>query len=151
MIERLWFLNTEVTIVVAAAQESRGISVMRFKVPQGDSPPLHVHRDEDETFHIISGTLTCVVGGSPLHLTPGQTARVAKGIAHTYLAESPGGAEFLTITGGGSFEAFVRALGRTPSRLGLPHPSPPPTPEEAEGLRVLAAAHAIDLVGPPLS
>lgn len=149
--ERLWFLNTDVTIVVAAAEESHGISVMHFRVPHGDSPPLHVHHDEDETFHVISGALTCAVGTARLQLGPGQTARIAKGVAHTYLAESPGGAEFLAITGGGSFEAFVRALGRPPLGPGLPEPSPPPAAEDVEAFHRLAEAHAMSLVGPPLS
>jgi uncharacterized cupin superfamily protein len=81
---------------------------------------LHRHIDEDEIFHIISGTVRFVVDGKELTAGPGDTVRGPKNIPHTYRVESSDGARMLSITGRQQFEHFVRALGRQPTREGLP-------------------------------
>jgi hypothetical protein len=43
----LWFLNTYVTILISSRGGSDGISVLEHRASQGDSPPLHIHHDED--------------------------------------------------------------------------------------------------------
>jgi uncharacterized cupin superfamily protein len=60
---RLWFLDTEVTIRVSETEGGDRISVLDYLAPFGNSPPLHRHINEDEIFHIISGTLRFVVAG----------------------------------------------------------------------------------------
>jgi quercetin dioxygenase-like cupin family protein len=49
----LWFLNTYVTIRISSRDGSDGISVLEHRASQGDSPPLHIHHDEDEIFHVL--------------------------------------------------------------------------------------------------
>lgn len=51
----LWFLNTYVTICISSRDDSDGISVFEHRASQGDSPPLHIHHDEDEIFHVLEG------------------------------------------------------------------------------------------------
>jgi len=51
---RLWFLNSLVTVHASSADAQDGISVLEHFVPHGFSPPLHVHRTEDEVFHVQS-------------------------------------------------------------------------------------------------
>jgi hypothetical protein len=55
----------------------------------------------------------------------------------------------LTITRG-EFENFIRAFGRSAERDGLPDPSDPPTPEQAEALALACKQFGIELIGPPL-
>jgi hypothetical protein len=55
----------------------------------------------------------------------------------------------LTVTRG-RFEAFVRSLGRPAEHDGLPAPSGPPTPEQADALARTCLRFGIELVGPPL-
>ncbi len=50
----------------------------------------------------------------------------------------------------GQFEAFVRSLGRPAEHDGLPAPSGPPTPEQADALARTCLRFGIELVGPPL-
>jgi uncharacterized cupin superfamily protein len=40
--------------------------VLEHRVPHGDSPPLHVHRNEDEVFHVLEGELRFVAGDRQL-------------------------------------------------------------------------------------
>ena len=145
---KLWFLNTHVTIRVSSQDGSDGISVLEHRASQGDSPPLHIHHDEDEIFHVLEGEVRYRVGDQERLARAGETLLTPKGIPHTYRVESAE-ARMLTITKG-EFENFVRAFARPAEREGLPDPSGPPTPEQAEALARACRQFGIDLVGPPL-
>jgi mannose-6-phosphate isomerase-like protein (cupin superfamily) len=147
---RLWFLNTLVTVGVGTEEGRDGISVLESLAPHGDSPPLHVHRDEDEVFHILEGELRFRVGDEELRAGPGETLLAPKGVPHTYRVESEHG-RWLVTTARGDFERFVRSFSRPAERAELPEPTPEPTPEQAEALAAACRAHGIELVGPPLA
>lgn len=146
-----WFLNTRVSVRVSCEEGEDRISVLEHWAPLGDSPPLHVHRNEDEAFHILEGEVAFRLGDEDLQRKAGDTVLTPKGVPHTYRVLSAGGARWLTITAGDDFERFVRSLGRQPEDEGLPAPSGPPTPEQAARLGTAAAGFEIDIVGPPLA
>jgi quercetin dioxygenase-like cupin family protein len=148
---QFWFLDTRVVVRIGFEDGQDRISVLEHQAPHGDSPPLHVHRNEDEVFHLLEGEVAFRVGDKQLHGKAGDTILAPKGIPHTYRVLSAAGARWLTITTGEDFERFVRALGRPADRDGLPDRSGPPTPEQVEALVAGAARHGIDIVGPPLS
>jgi quercetin dioxygenase-like cupin family protein len=148
--EHLWFLNTLHTIRVRHDEGEDGVSVMESLAAHGDSPPLHVHQTEDETFHVLEGELRMRAGDADVTIGAGETLLAPKGVAHTYRVESPAGARWLVITTRGDFERFVRALSRPAERPELPTPQGPPTPEQADALAAAARKHGIELVGPPL-
>lgn len=148
---QIWFLNTFVTIQVSRADGQDGVSVLEHRVPAGDSPPLHIHRTEDEIFHILEGEFRLKVNDHEQRVGPGVTLLVPKGVAHTYRAESPQGGRFLTVTVHGDFESFVRAMGRPASHAGLPESAGAPPPEAIQALTTAAAQYGIEIVGPPLT
>lgn len=148
--EQLWFLNTLHTVRVRHDEGEDGISVMESLAPHGDSPPVHLHQNEDETFHVLEGELRVRAGDADVTIGAGETLLAPKGVAHTYRVESPAGARWLVITRRGDFERFVRALSRPAERPELPTPQGPPTPEQADALAAAAREHGIELVGPPL-
>jgi mannose-6-phosphate isomerase-like protein (cupin superfamily) len=47
-------------------------------------PPLHVHREQDDTFFVLEGVLTVQAGDDLIDLGPGDFATVPPGIAHTF-------------------------------------------------------------------
>jgi hypothetical protein len=62
----LWFLNTHITVRISSRDGSDGISVLEHRASRGDSPPLHIHHDEDEIFrrcHVNSGVRASRVDG----------------------------------------------------------------------------------------
>ena len=150
-LEHLWFLDTHVIIRIRHGDGTDGLSVLEHRVPYGDSPPLHVHRNEDEVFHVLEGELRFLAGGREVRAYAGDSVLTVKGVPHTYRAESQGGARFLTIVRGGDFEGLVRALGRPAERDGLPDAAGPPSPEQAKALAQACLRHGVELVGPPLS
>lgn len=148
MTERLWFLNTLVSVHVPRGDSAEGVSVLESRAARGDSPPMHVHA-EDEIFHVIAGTLRIRVGADEHVIREGETLRAPRGVPHSYLVESDE-ARWLVVTPKGDFERFVRSFSRPASGEVLPEPSGPPGPEEVEALAAACRAHGIELVGPPL-
>lgn len=47
-------------------------------------PPLHVHREQHDTFYVLDGVLAIQVGDEVFDLKPGDFASVPPGIAHTF-------------------------------------------------------------------
>ena len=148
MTENLWFLNTLVSIHVPHAGGADGVSVLESRAPRGDSPPLHVHQ-EDEIFHVLAGELLLKLGNAERRVSTGQTLLAPKGVPHTYRVESDG-ARWLVVTARGDFERFVRSTSRPASGAELPEPSRPPTEGDVAALAAASHAHGIELVGPPL-
>lgn len=146
----LRFLDTLVRVHLSHEQGVDGVSVLESRAPYGDAPPLHVHRTQDETFFVVAGELRLEVGGDEVLLRAGDCVCAPRGVPHGYRVESPDGARWLVITSGGDFERFVRAVSRPAATADLPERSAPPAPEEAAALGAVAAAHGIDLVGPPI-
>lgn len=149
--DQLWFLNTFVTVRVSQSEGQDGISILDHRVPCGDSPPLHVHRTEDEIFHVLEGEFRVKVQDRERRVGPGTILLAPKGIAHTYRAESLAGGRFLTVSVRGDFERFVRAMSRPAQRPGLPEAAGAPSPEAVQALTKTAARYGIEIVGPPLS
>jgi mannose-6-phosphate isomerase-like protein (cupin superfamily) len=149
--EPLWFLDTRVTVLISCSEGTDRISLLEHLAAHGDSPPLHIHRDEDEVFHILEGELRFVLGDRTVRALPGQSLVAPKGLAHTYRVEAAAGARWLTVTCGEKFERFVRAVGRPAAGPGLPPRSGPPTAQQAQALAAIALQHGIELVGPPLA
>ena len=145
----LWFLDTLVAFPVGHDDGADGISVMESRARRGDSPPYHIHRTEDEVFHLLDGEMVLFVDGATQRVRAGETRLAPKGVPHTYRVVSES-ARWLVTTTNGDFERFVRAASRPASRAGLPESGPPSADEQA-ALAELSARHGIDLIGPPLS
>ena len=74
----LWFNGTLVNIRLSAQSGADRINVMEHWLPFGDSPPLHIHRNEDEVFHLLEGTMRFRVYGMDIVAHAGQTLMAPK-------------------------------------------------------------------------
>src|SRR5262245_17155572 len=144
-----WFLDTLVHVRVAHADGEDGISILDSTARRGDSPPLHVHRTEDEVFYVLEGEVDVRIGDETVTAGAGDVLLAPKGVPHTYLVRSHR-ARMLVTTTNGDFERFVRELSRPAEADDLPPFAGPPAREQIEALGEAAARHGIDLVGPPL-
>ena len=90
----LWFLNTRVLIRVSYQDGADHISILEHWAALGDSPPLHVHRTEDEVFQVLAGDVRFHVGGQERRATAADILLVPQGTLHTYRVESAEGAHF---------------------------------------------------------
>lgn len=148
--ELLWFTGSLVIVRVAAASNSAGMSVIENLLPFGLSPPLHVHRNQDEIFHVMDGTMRYRVDGRDVVAKAGDTLVAPKGVPHSFRVESAEGARVLTITQGRDFEAMVREVSVPAPVAELP-PQGLPTPEQIGALVAACARNHIDVIGAPLS
>ena len=149
-LERVWFLNTLVVIRVPPERGTDGLCVLEHHAPKGDSPPLHLHRDQDEVFALLAGEPRFHLSGRDIEARTGECFLVPKGEPHSYLATSAAGVRFLTITRGDGFVGLVRKVGRAAKTDGLPELLGPPSEEEQDGLARIARKHGVEFVGPPL-
>jgi mannose-6-phosphate isomerase-like protein (cupin superfamily) len=149
-VERLWFINTLVIIRVPPELGKDRTCVMEHHAPLGDSPPLHVHHDQDEVFVLLAGEARIQLSGRAFEARTGDCLLIPKGEPHSYLATSAEGVRFLTITRGDGFVGLVRELGRAVKTDGLPKPGGPPSPEQQSALAQVARKHGVEFVGPPL-
>lgn len=145
----LWFLNSHVRVALARSGNHDGISVLEHRLPFGDSPPLHVHHDEDELFYILEGEVLFQIGEVSQVARAGDALVGPRGRPHGFRVISKDGARLLTISRGG-FEAAVRAASRPAETDGLPVPVEP-TPAMQANLGSICAANGIELVGPPMA
>jgi quercetin dioxygenase-like cupin family protein len=127
-----------------------GIAVIEHRLPQGYAPPLHVHLNQDEVFHVLRGRICVEVGGKLHHAGPGDLLKAPKGIPHRFIVLSEGGALLLTMTSGADFETFVREAS-VPFSGGTPQTLLPPTAEEIARQSAAAIANGLELMGPPLT
>jgi quercetin dioxygenase-like cupin family protein len=148
--KKFWFLDTLVTFNVAEAANDDAISIIEHTVPYGSSPPLHVHGTEDEIFHMLAGEARFSIGGKQVLARAGDTLVAPKGVPHTFVVTSLGGAKWLTVTSGGDFERMVRKIARPAEHEGLPPRRGAPSGAEAAALEAACRAHGISLIGPPM-
>ena len=133
MTDDLDFFGSRVRIHASSA-ETGSFSVIESIAPAGRQPPLHVHREDGESWYVLEGELTVWIGDRSRTVGPGEFHFGPPRVPHT-LRAGPDGVRYLLIVGG-RFEAFVRAV----AALGEPDP---------ERLTAVAAEHGIDILGPP--
>lgn len=56
--------------------------------PHSPGPPQHIHREHEETFHVVAGTVRFTSGAEVIDAAPGTTVTVPIGVPHTF--ENPG-------------------------------------------------------------
>ena len=148
--ELFWFKGALINIRVSWIAGEDRVSVVEHFMPYGMSPPLHVHRNEDEVFHILEGSMRLVVDGEESIAHAGQTVMAPKGVPHSFRVESPEGARCLTITSGGDLERLIRENGEPADGTGLP-PDNGLESGVSAALALSCARNGIDIVGAPLS
>jgi quercetin dioxygenase-like cupin family protein len=143
-----WFGNSLVSLQLRAAAGEDQISVIEQWIPFGEAPPHHIHRNQDEIFHILEGRIRFLVGNNETVVGPGETILAPKGIAHSFRVESDG-AHCLTITCGRDFETMVNECSRPTTSRVLP-PFLAPSPAALDHLMSCCTRNHIDIVAPPM-
>ena len=146
--EAYWFFGGLTTIKSTAGETAGRVAVSENLAPRGSGSPLHVHHREDEWFYVIEGELTFWVAGEVIQAPAGSFVYGPRDIPHTFVVSSDQ-ARYLLVVEPAGFEEFVRTLGEPAPRLEIPPPADPPGPEAMEAIMRAAAAHGIEIIGPP--
>ena len=140
------FLNHLMTTKVSAEDSDGALTAMEFVGPKGFGPPLHRHDIEDELFYVVEGEVWFSCGEAEGVYGAGATVWLPRGQPHTFQIRSDE-ARVLQITTPGQFDRFVAALGSSIPGVELPEPTEINPIEVAR----IAAAHDIEILGPPPS
>ena len=143
----IWFVDSHGTVLVSADETDGRISVVEVSAVKGQMPPLHVHRTDDEVFHVIEGELTLYVGDEVVRVGAGETAFAPRDVPHTYRVESDG-ARWLGIGAPGGLDRFFLAIGRPAGGEGPP-PEPIAPDLDAAAELERETGFRIELLGPP--
>ncbi len=76
------------TIKADGTATGGAFALVETVIPRGDSTPLHVHRDEDEAFYVLDGTVDLVCGKERFRTEAGALAYLPRGLPHTFLGIS---------------------------------------------------------------
>jgi len=143
----VWWKSGRVTVKAGGAETGHAFSQIETDDPRGSGPPLHLHHNEDETFYVLEGEVTILVGDVRIDLMPGDYVFAPRAIAHAYVVRSERARMLVTASPGGVEQLFVSQ--------GVPVTgSEPPTdavmPPMDELVR-LFAEYGCEILGPPLS
>jgi len=120
--------------------------VAEAELPEGASPPAHIHRDLDDSFYVLSGRMVVRCGDDTTLAEDGTWVPFPRQVPHTFRVLD-GPARILLVHTDDSFLEFFRAVGR-PVRAGdVATTGSGPTREELDRLSL---EHGIENVGPSM-
>jgi quercetin dioxygenase-like cupin family protein len=141
-----WFLNSRMVVRARADATGGAYGLVESWIPAGFSPPLHVHRREDESFFVLEGRVRFRCADDEIVGGPGTYVFLPRDVPHTFVVEGDETAHLLTLLTPGGGEGFFLDAGREPEGPGLPPPGPP----DIERLARVAAQYGSEILGPPL-
>jgi len=109
-------------------------------VEHHSGPPLHVHREQHDTFYVLAGVLAVQVGDEVFDLEPGDFASVPPGIPHTFdnIRRDQPAVQAVNLMTPGGLDGFFAALGKLDEH-------PPDSAVDRVG-----DEYGVRFVGPPL-
>ncbi|MEO6608378.1 MAG: cupin domain-containing protein [Aestuariivirga sp.] len=144
------FKGTLVSIRMSANDNSDGISIIEHRMPVGEATPLHIHRHEDEIFHLLQGRMLFDIDGKTVVANAGDIIVAPKMKPHRFRVESVEGAHCLTIMKGKDFETMVMEISAPATSDIMPY-AQAATPEMIDALVAACSRNGIDIIGPPLA
>jgi len=148
--EGTWFLNGLMITKADATETGGAYCLMEHLLTAAANPPVHVQSDEEEAFYMLDGEIEFTIDHDVALATAGSFALVPRGAAHSFRVLTPT-ARMLVISSSpqgapnGGLHHFFQAAGAPAPAHVLPTPQAP----DPEVLGTLAAAHGIELLGPP--
>jgi quercetin dioxygenase-like cupin family protein len=141
--ERVWFFGGVVSVMATGDHTGDRYAVVEQHLPGGTVTPLHRHREDEESFVVLSGEIVIKAGdAAPARLAAGGFVHVPAGMPHAFAVTSPE-VRLLNITTPGH-ERFIRAAAE-PAGAGFPPAGPP----DMQRLLPAAGAYGTDILGPP--
>jgi quercetin dioxygenase-like cupin family protein len=122
------------------------VTVAMAIVPEGASPPAHVHAGLDDSFYLLDGRMAIHCGDEVWEAGPGSWVQFPAGIPHTFRVLG-GPARALLVHANDSFMAAVREIGRPATETDIAEITQDLTIDELDRA---FAAHGITNVGPPM-
>ena len=133
---------------LATGEQTGGVYVLsEARVLPGGGPPPHIHHREDESFFILEGEITFMLGDQKVVAKAGTFIQGPRGIPHAFKNESSAPARMLIQVTPPGFEKFMAEIGHpVPS---FDSPPVPVTPDDIQKLLTVAPNYGIEILPPP--
>jgi quercetin dioxygenase-like cupin family protein len=130
----LRYQGSLLTVHADSASTGGQFGLVEVEGGPGGEPPLHVHRNEDELFYLIEGTIKVFRGFEEFLVQPGQSCFLPRNVPHTFKIMSKHARALVYVTPGG-FEGYFRDMGQSAEDLHDPE-GPRPNASVPEMIRV---------------
>ena len=145
--EARWYGNSLWEHYIPADATDGKLSVFQATMPEGFSPPRHIHTREDEVFLVLEGEAWFDVDGERQLAGPGASIYMPRGVPHTFRVKTPV-ARMLGIMTPGAFEQLFRNLSVPADERALPEPGT--VPFDVAAVMAEQARLGTLVIGPPM-
>jgi len=142
----VWIDGLLFSFLLTGEDTQGGFSLTRAIQREGCEPPFHIHRNADETFYVVEGTLTFYVAGQSLSAPAGTTVVVGRGQEHSFTVETATAETLILFTPAGT-ENFFKEISVPARTLALP--PLPEGPPDIPRMMAAAAKYDIEITGQP--
>jgi quercetin dioxygenase-like cupin family protein len=141
----VWYSGWLLTFL-ATGEDTRGqFALMEQVARKGNVPPRHIHHREDETFYVVEGEMTFLVGDETIKATPGTMVFAPRDVAHSFTIDSEQ-VRILVMVAPAGAEGFFKECSVPAPSMTLP---PAETPySEIQKMMALAPAYGFEFVAP---
>jgi quercetin dioxygenase-like cupin family protein len=132
-----------VLIFKGMAEATHGaLTALETSASPAEGPPLHMHRDQDETIYVLDGRFRVQLADRLVDVSPGSFVFIPRGTAHTWqnVGDTPGRFFAIVVPADRKFEQFFVRYSQLP--------------EHERGVqawvRLAQETQAFEVLGPPL-
>jgi mannose-6-phosphate isomerase-like protein (cupin superfamily) len=140
-----WWLGGQVAVKARAANTDGRFCQLEFTDPLGLAPPMHIHHREDETFYVLEGQVTVLIGDAQVDAAAGEFVFMPREVPHSYLVRSERSRALVTYAPAGLEQFFID--------IGVPvdDPDQPPAPvvTDHDVFARELRRYGVEIVGPP--
>jgi quercetin dioxygenase-like cupin family protein len=101
-----WGPGELMTFLITGEETGGAYFMAELSVAPGGGTPPHIHHREDESFHLLEGTLTIQVGGDTITASADDFVYLPRGIAHSFKNTGDGCAKAVVFTTPAGLEGF---------------------------------------------
>ena len=101
-----WGPGGLMTFLITGEETHGAFFMAEISVPSGGGVPPHIHSHEDESVHLLEGTLTIQVGGDTITASAGDLVYLPRGIAHSFKNAGDGCAKAVVTATPAGLEGF---------------------------------------------
>jgi quercetin dioxygenase-like cupin family protein len=133
-----WYEGTageRIAVRLSSKDTNRAYAIVESVSAPGCSPPLHLHRNEEEHMVVLAGTYRIQIEDKVFAAPAGTSATVPRGARHSWRNISNETSRLLVVLTPGGFEQCIQTIRNSP----------------ADKVLEIAAHYGCFLVGPPIS
>ena len=143
--DTFWWQGSLYQVKARAEDTGGALGLVEGSLYQGFSPPLHIHRREDEAFYVLEGEIRFRQGDDEFVAGAGAWIWAPRGVPHTFKVESERARALILVTPGGFERMFEE--GGIPAGESAEPPVQEYDPEEAVAM---SKRFGFEVVGPQL-